>query len=70
MTNTQYLAWLNQELRADRDYVEGMAFFHTPEGVPSESAAGHSWVPVEGKDAVYVRISSRVLRESIKDEGR
>ncbi len=34
MTNDEYLARLNDTLRADPDFVPGMAFIHVPEGVP------------------------------------
>lgn len=39
MTNAEYLVWLNRELRADENYVEGMAFIHVPQETPIERAS-------------------------------
>ena len=70
MTNAEYLAWLNRELRSDADYVDGMAFIHVPPESPIERAAGYDWIKVDGKDEVCQRIGARVLHHFEADGGR
>ena len=63
LTEDQYLAELNRQLKEDEDYENGMAFTASPPGATGKAMSGyHMTVPFKRYDwiPIYARVSQKV----------
>lgn len=60
ITRTQYMAELNQRLKAHPDYVPGMEFVPYP-GPDPEQASGYDWLPKAHPRHQFVEVAHEVM---------
>jgi hypothetical protein len=61
LTEDEFIAELNSQLRKDADYQEGMAFVSYPEGTKGGAMSGYSTTGPMGLTGIYARVAHEVF---------
>ncbi len=65
LTEDEFIAELNRQLRQDKAYQEGMAFVPYPEGASGRGMSGYSTTGPFELTGIYARVAHKVFKDFV-----